>query len=173
MEDAMFLTSFLSSVLAFGGHKSGLFPVMLNETPSLCDLTRFSDTVLFGEVITHRYPSKYGSENTTVTVVPLEFLKGENTAIVEFLIPGGHFGDQSLDVPGMPLIIENSQFLLFLRGESIAGFDKGIYAIYDEQTWHPIVGSTIRHPMWSGENSEQYFVHYSIEETRKQIALCK
>jgi hypothetical protein len=149
------------------------FPIFLGDNPTICDLTKFSDIVFVGEVITHRYPDKYGSLYTAVTVIPLQFYKGKTQPVVEFLVPGGHFGDQSFEIPGMPLIILNTPVLIFMRGNSISGFDKGLFSIYQNQIWRPLSGSNFSHPMWVGENTgNSYFYHEALTTAIEEIRDC-
>ena len=162
----------LNLLLGLTGAKGRDRSIKLDDNSSLCDLTKFSDTIFVGDVITSRFPSEYGASTTTVTTIPTEFIKGRNDPVIEFLIQGGHFGETKLEIPGMPLIIMNSSYLFFLRGNSIAGFNKGIFIVYDEQIWRPLPNSNLTHPFWTGTTNSDNFIHYSVAEAKKQITDC-
>lgn len=162
----------LNLLLGLTGTKSRDRSIKLDDNSSLCDLTKFSDTIFVGDIIASRFPSEYGASTTTVTTIPTEFIKGRTDPVIEFLIQGGHFGETKLEIPDMPLIIMNSSYLFFLRGNFIVGFNKGIFIVYNEQIWRPLPDSNLDHPLWTGTNNSDNFIHYSIIEAKNQISNC-
>ncbi len=105
----------------------------LVEKKSINDLTRDSDNIITGKVLSKESYWENGYIFTNVTVSTDSRIKGNSDNKVTVKIPGGTVGEIYADVSDVPLFDDNEEVLLFLKGDSVVGWNQGKYSIRDNR----------------------------------------
>lgn len=106
----------------------------LTEKADLATLTARADQIVNGEVIrTEYFAIEDGRIYTRATILVTDHLKGEKSAEVEVVIPGGTVGDTTMHMSEAPSFTEGESVILFLKdsGNRLAGWFQGKYVVVD------------------------------------------
>jgi hypothetical protein len=121
----LFLLSLFFSMLASN-------VVALVEKKSINDLTRDSDNIITGKVLSRESYWENGNIFTNVTVSVNRHIKGSSDNKITVKVRGGTVGDVYAEVSDIPLFDDNEEVLLFLKGNNVVGWNQGKYSIHND-----------------------------------------
>ena len=116
--------------------------VSLVEEKSISDLTKDSDNIITGKVLGKESYWENGNIFTNVIVSADRHIKGNSGNQVTVKVRGGTVGDIYAEVSDVPLFDDNEEVLLFLKGDSVVGWNQGKYSIQNDmikETGDPLV----------------------------------
>jgi hypothetical protein len=122
--------------------------VALTEKADLPTLTARADQIVTGEVVrTECFAIEDGRIYTRAVVAVTENLKGDKSAELEVVMPGGTVGDTTMRMSEAPSFTEGESVILFLKnsGNRLAGWFQGKYVVVDGMAYQsaPSCGSLI------------------------------
>jgi Matrixin len=109
----------------------------LIEKKSISDLTRDSDNIITGKVLSRE---SYW-ENGNVVVSADRHIKGNSDDQITVKVRGGTVGNIYAEVSDVPLFDNNEEVLLFLKDDSVVGWNQGKYSIQNnniKETGEPL-----------------------------------
>ena len=115
--------------------------VALVEKKSISDLTRDSDNIITGKILSRESYWENGNIFTNVTVSVNRHIKGSSGNKITAKVRGGTVGNVYEEVSDIPLFDDNEDVLLFLKGNSVFGWNQGKYSIQNgsiKETGEPL-----------------------------------
>jgi hypothetical protein len=104
----------------------------LVEKKSISDLTMDSDNIITGKVLSRESYWDNGNIFTNVTISVDNRIKGNSGNQVTVKVRGGTVGDIYEEVSDVPLFDDNEKVLLFLKENSVVGWNQGKYSIQND-----------------------------------------
>lgn len=138
----------------------------------LSSLSAQSNRVVVGKVLSTRVDRRDDGLYTVATVQVEDTWRGKADPVIEVATPGGRKGDEATVVPGTPKLVEGYKVVLFLDGDNVAGWGRGVFLVEGGFAWQPLHNSVFTSPRadrdWvkTVDPSSDYAV-YSLDELRK------